>query len=83
MSTKTIAVDARVYERLAAVKKEGESFSRAIARLLAEIGSAHTGGDILRRLATVDPLSEADSRVFLEIVAEDRASETWNERDLR
>ena len=83
MSTKTIAVDARVYERLAAVKKEGESFSRAIDRLLAEMGAAHTGGDILSRLATIEPLSEADARVFLEIVAEDRASEMWNGRDLR
>ena len=83
MSTKTIAVDARVYERLAAAKREGESFSRAIDRLLAEIRAAHTGSDILRRLAAVSPLSEAESKVFLEVVAEDRTSEDWDERDLR
>lgn len=83
MSTKTIAVDTRVYERLAAVKRRDESFSKAIDRLLAELEAAHTGSDILRALAAVAPLSQEDSEVFLEVVAENRASERWNERDLR
>ncbi len=83
MSTKTIAVDSRVYDRLATVKREGESFSGTIDRLLIEVGAAHTGSDILRGLEAVVPLSEEDSEVFLEVVAENRAGETWNDRDLR
>ena len=83
MSTKTIAVDSRVYDRLATEKREGESFSNAIDRLLIEVGAAHTGSDILRGLGDVAPLAEKDSEVFLEVVAENRASEAWNDRDLR
>ncbi|HET6342620.1 MAG TPA: antitoxin VapB family protein [Gemmatimonadota bacterium] len=83
MSTKTIAVDTRVYDRLASIKRRGESFSKAIDRLLTEVETAHTGSDILRALATIAPLSQEDSRVFLEIVAESRASERWDGRDLR
>ena len=82
MSTKTIAIDARVYERLASVKREGESFSKAIDRLLAEIGSVYTGGEILRGLATFAPLSKEDSDVFLQVIAGNRASEDWAENDL-
>ena len=77
MSIKTIALDSRVYQRLAACRREGESFSRVIDRLLAEVGRAHTGGDILDRLATVAPLSEEDAGVFLKVIAENRADEDW------
>lgn len=82
MSTKTIAVDSRVYERLAAVKQADESFSKVIDRLLAELGAAHTGRDILRGLATVEPLSEEEAKTFLEVVQENREGEAWNGRDL-
>lgn len=83
MSVKTIAVEARVYARLAAVKREGESFSKVIDRLLAEAAAAHTAGDILKRLPAIASLSPNDAEVFLEVVAENRASETWDDRDLR
>lgn len=46
-------------------------------------GGAHTGRDILRGVEAFTPLSKADSEVFLEVVAENRASEDWEERDLR
>lgn len=82
MSTKTIAVDTRIYERLAGAKREGESFSKVIDRLLTAVGEAHTGRDILRGVEALPPLSEEDSRVFLDVVAENRASETWETRDL-
>ena len=82
MSTKTIAVDTRVYERLAAAKKEGESFSKAIDRMLKQIEAASTGRDVLRGLEAMPPLSVEDSRVFLEVVAENRAGTDWEERDL-
>ena len=40
MSSKTIAVDTRVYEKLSGVKREGESFSKAINRLIDQVGAA-------------------------------------------
>lgn len=83
MSTKTIAVNTRVYDRLAAVKRRDESFSRVIDRLLTEVGAAHSGSDILRGLATVASLSRQDAESFLEVVAENRTSERWDVRDLR
>lgn len=83
MSTKTIAVDSRVYERLAAQKREGESFSKLIDRLITEVRAAHSGGDILRGLDAVAPLSPEDAEVFLDVVAENRATESWDKRDLR
>ena len=56
MSTKTIAVATRVYDKLTGVRKEGESFSKAIDRLIDEVGAAHTGRDILRGLASIPDL---------------------------
>lgn len=82
MSTKTIAVNSRVYDRLAAAKREGESFSKAIDRLLTEIESAGTGKDILRGLADFAPLPAAAAEVFLDVVRENRATEGWAESDL-
>ena len=83
MSSKTIAVDTRVYEKLAGIKREGESFSKAIDRLIDQVGAAHTGRDILRGLASVEPLSYGDAEVMLSVVAENRDNETWDDRDLR
>lgn len=83
MSTKTIAVDSRVYDRLARAKREGESFSKTIDRLLREVGGVHTGRHVLRALEEMAPLPEADAAVMLAVVQENRASETWEEHDLR
>jgi len=83
MGTKTIAVDTRVYERLAEAKREGESFSEVIDRLLTEVGEAHTGKDILRGSEALAPLSKEDAEVFLGVVTENRAGEDRQERDLR
>ena len=83
MSIKTNAVDSRVYQRLTTVKREGESFSRLIDRLLAEVGAAYTGGDILRGLGSITRLSEADSEAFVEVIVENRRGEEWDRRDLR
>jgi predicted CopG family antitoxin len=83
MSTKTIAVDSRVYDRLASAKKEGESFSKVLDRILTQIESTGTGRDILRGLEDLPPLSAADAEVFLEVIRENRADENWTESDLR
>jgi predicted CopG family antitoxin len=83
MSTKTIAVESRVYERLAQAKREGESFSKAIDRLLEEVGSAHTGREILRSLQQIPPLPEKDAEAMLAVIEENRAGEAWDGHDLR
>ena len=83
MSTKTIAVDSRVYERLASVKREGESFSKVIDRLITEVGTAHTGGHILLALTELPALSVEDSEAFMQVVDENRRDEVWERRDLR
>jgi predicted CopG family antitoxin len=83
MSIKTIALDSRVYERLARVKEEGESFSKVVDRLLTEVESAHTGTDVLRGLASMPAISDAESKALLEVVAQNRIEEKWERRDLR
>jgi predicted CopG family antitoxin len=83
MSTKTIAVDSTVYERLAKAKLEGESFSKTIDRLLELVGSAHTGASILGALSAIPTLSDRDSEVFLRVIDENRADEEWPRNDLR
>lgn len=83
MRRKTISVDSRVYARLVEAKREGESISQTIDRLLTEVGEAHTGRDILRGVEALPPLSMEDSRVFLGVVTENRASEDWEARNLR
>ena len=76
-------MDSQVYERLSRTKREGESFSKTIDRLLREVSAAHTGSDILRALGEVVPLSEEDAAVMLAVVEENRSGEIWEEHDLR
>lgn len=82
MSTKTIAIDAKIYERLASTKRESESFSKAIARLLDSVGAAHTGESILSQLSSVPPISDQDADRIMMVVRENHASEKWPEHDL-
>ena len=77
MSTKTIALESSIYGRLAALKRDGESFSKVIDRLLSEVAEAHTGRDILRGLGDFPRLTESDAKRFLAVVAENRESERW------
>ena len=82
MSTRTIAVDSQVYEQLAEAKREGESFSKAIDRLIREVGAAHMGRDVLRALEEIVLLLEEDAAVMLAVVEENRAGEAWEGHDL-
>lgn len=57
MSTRTLAVDSQVYDRLAGARRKGEFFSNVIDHLLDEVGAVHTWRDILPRgrpVAVVD-----------------------------
>jgi predicted CopG family antitoxin len=82
MSTRTIAVDSEVYRKLHRLKRESESFSRVIDRLVESTGRAHTGAEILRRLAEQPPLSAADARRMSKAVADHRKRERWVLHDL-
>jgi predicted CopG family antitoxin len=83
MSTKNIALNARVYELLARHKRESESFSKTIERLLSEVKRHATGSDILRNLGTIPPLTEEEAARFLAVVEDNRRTETWERNDLR
>ena len=82
MSTKTIAVDSKVYARLAAAKQESESFSKAIGRILGKVQGQNTGEVVLLRLRDFPSLSEVDADQMLDRVAESRAHEDWGLHDL-
>ena len=83
MSTKTIALESSVYERLAREKRESESFTKVIARLLTNAGQAHTGGSIASALSKLQPLQENAARQLLAAVQENRSNEKWPVNDLR
>ncbi len=83
MSTKTIALDSRVYRRLAAHKRDAESFSRVISRILDEVETAHTGADVLARLKAFAELSEQEASTMQAVVDEARSEEDWDSHDLR
>lgn len=70
MGTRNIVIDSQVSERLVRAKREGESFSETIGRLLGDAGTAHTGGEILRALEELPPLSEEDAAVMLAVIDE-------------
>lgn len=75
MSARTIAVDSQVYERMVQAKREGESFSKTIDRLLRGVDAAHTGRDVLRALEEVVALPEEDAAVMLAVAEENRAGD--------
>ena len=82
MSTKTIAVDTQVYTRLAAVRRESESFSKAIDRILDEVRSRGTGEEVLGKLRDFPSISGADAQRIMDGVTESRAQEAWDSHDL-
>lgn len=82
MSTRNIGLHIRVYEKLARYKRDSESFSKAIERLLSQAESLHTGADILRRLPGIPPLSPDEADSMLRVVEDDRKSEIWDQSDL-
>lgn len=83
MSTKTIAVDLRVYQKLSRIKGEGESFSRVIEGLVDEHLTAHTGADVVSALAGAPaPLTDSEADAMLGVVDDARQTEKWRLHDL-
>ena len=83
MSTKNIALDSRVYSRLARFKLESESFSKAIARLLDRVEVSHTGRDVLARLADNPGITDEEADRMEKILEDARREERWEPHDLR
>ena len=78
VSTKTIAVDLRVYQKL-----PGESFSRVIEGLVDERLTAHTGADVVSALAGAPaPLTDSEADAMLGVVDDARQTEKWRLHDL-
>ena len=83
MSTKTIALDITVYRKLLGLKRESESFSKLLDRLVEEVTSTGTGADVLRRLGHAPPaLSAREAATMQRVVKAHRTGETWTEHDL-
>jgi|TARA_B100000809_G_scaffold178193_1_gene175757 predicted CopG family antitoxin len=83
LSTKTIAVDLRVYQKLSRIKDEGESFSKVIEGLVDQRLTAHTGADVMSALAGAPgPLTDLEANAMLGVVEDARQSEKWRLHDL-
>lgn len=73
MATKTISIDMEAYERLKRRKKEGESFSEVIKRLVSKPVDVD---EWLRRIQANGPVSEEFVAAVEGVIAERRAP--WN-----
>lgn len=78
MSTRTIAVELRVYQKLSRIKGEGESFSRVIERLVDRHLVTNTGLDVIAALADApSPLTDSEADAMLGVVDGARRSGVW------
>jgi len=82
MSTKNIALDTEVYKKLAGFKRDSESFSKAVNRMLNRIQTEHTGATILQQLEDIAELSEEEARGMRKVIQQARRREKWKEHDL-
>jgi predicted CopG family antitoxin len=82
MSTKTIALDAEVYAKLARLKSESQSFSKLIDRLVDKVTTAHTAADVLSRLDEQPALPAKDAAAMARVVKQNRQTEDWARHDL-
>jgi predicted CopG family antitoxin len=79
MAVKTITIDMEAYEKLAAEKKEGESFSQVIKRVLGARGM--TANALLKRIEKVTLSNDTLDRI--EEVVRDRERDLVQAPDLR
>jgi predicted CopG family antitoxin len=79
MAVKTITIDMEAYEKLAAEKKEGESFSQVIKRVLGARGM--TANALLKTIETVTLSNDTLDRI--EEVVRDRERDLVQAPDLR
>lgn len=81
MSYKTIALDAKVYERLSRQKHAHESFTKTIDRLVQTSTAANnTCGGAVETAATIwrTPPTSAELAILEGVVADNRKQADWN-----
>ena len=84
MSTKTIAVESGVYQRLALEKQESESFTKVIDRLLRNQMTMGTCGDAVFSAMKIWGTDERDREAMLmeQRLDEQRKSTNWIQESL-
>jgi predicted CopG family antitoxin len=83
MSTKTVALESSVYERLARAKRPSESFTRVIDRLLT--AHAHARGTCAQAVADAaeiwgkegNELRDAEADLMERVIADARKNTDW------
>jgi predicted CopG family antitoxin len=81
MATKTIAVDAEVYRKLAGRKRESESFTKLLDRLADADNGQGTCADAVREAAAVWGKSESrenEAEKLESVVRANRKSAKWD-----
>ncbi len=80
MSTKTIAVERRVYRKLAEQKREGESFTTTIDRLVESRTGNGTCADAVKQAAEIwrKKPSAAEAKVMEDVVRANRKRVDWS-----
>lgn len=81
MATKTIAVDAEVYRKLARRKRESESFTKLLDRLADAENGHGTCADAVREAAAVwgrSKSSKTEAEMFESVIKANRKSAKWD-----
>lgn len=81
MATKTIAVAAEVYRKLAGRKRESESFTKLLNRLADADNGQNTCADALREAAAVWRKSDrckTEAEKFVSVIKDNRKSAKWD-----
>ena len=85
MSTKTVALESSVYEKLALQKRDSESFTKTINRLLDAAGTQGTCAEAVAAARAIwgKPLDESERARFEDVIRSNRAAAKWESEPLR
>lgn len=84
MSTKTIAVESSVYERLAREKRSSESFTKTINRLIHTANSGTCASAVADAASVWQAIgNDRDAERMEQILHQNRASTDWREESPR
>lgn len=80
MSTKTIAVEQSVYEKLRLQKRDSESFTRTINRLIETSREGFTCATAVKEAASLweEPLSSEDEKILNDTLESGRQISGWD-----
>ena len=80
MSTKTIALETKVYEKLARKKRDGESFTKTIDRLVEADSSHGTCEEAVREAAAIwkEAPTKAEVETMERVIKANRTKVDWS-----